>query len=168
MKRNSLIGGLSLVVAGASIGSGALVSANAMAGDNTPPPEAGTAQVISVSSDGAEPIMCTFDDLPLPAELEALVGGEGVTGGVVAVSGVIAGSGGTGDEMLPAGGTITVTGEAVVGEGTITDASGEPIDLTELMPGEGLPDLPELPVISADEARQGTAEECAAIRADLP
>jgi hypothetical protein len=168
MKRNSLLGGLSLVVAGAAIGSGALVSANAMADDGTSPPEAASTHVISMATDGGQPISCTFDDLPLPSELDALPAGEEASGAVVAVSGVITTPSGAGDGMPAPGEAITIGGEAVVGQGTITDLNGEPIDLTTLTPGEGFPDLPALQVVSADDARQGTADECAAIRANLP
>ncbi len=184
MQRNKVFAGLSLAVAGAAIGAGALVSSSAMA-DDAPAPAAGKVEVVTVGADGKEPIHCSFDDLELPTLV--MTGPSDITGGPVAVAvgvsvdgslpaGVPADGGGT--LTVSAGGSSDAPNVVISGSGTITGSvtdgslpegevgtlvvsgSATPVEISGGELPEGLPVM-----ISADEAREGTAEECAAIRA---
>ncbi|MDO8363273.1 MAG: hypothetical protein Q7V88_10290 [Actinomycetota bacterium] len=173
-QRNKLFAGLSLAVAGAAIGAGAIVSANAMAasGDDAPPTDVLT--MISMSSDGSQPVQCTFSgeeaatiigDMPLPvptddiAKLEANGGPITITNGQPpeGFDGQII----TGTGTVISTGTITAAG----GEGGIVQIGEGGLPLPELSLPEG---MPEPVLISADEAREGTPEECAAMLENAP
>jgi hypothetical protein len=178
MKRNTLFGGLALLLAGGVIGAGAMVSSNAMA--DTPGADAPTNQLTMVKVDeGGEAIRCTFSGadvaamLPTPASAvpvgsdgaQTIVTGSGVAGGPnFVVSGDVPGDGtvtALDPKDLPAG--------AQVIRGSISVAGGVPGDAGTVGTGDGqiLTPLPvgELPVIISDaDARDGTAEECAAMR----
>lgn len=183
-QRNTLFGAVSLVVAGAAIGAGAIASSNAMADTGTPPPGA-TVHVVTLSGDGSDAISCEFDDVALPTLASAAVPadvlaptGEGVEGGVVSVTGSVTGSvsvsasadaggpsftvGGSGPiEVHGAAGGDSVTGATPGAGSLLVDISGS----GELPPdviANGLPD--GAVVLDAADARPGTAEECAAIR----
>jgi len=193
MQRNKVFAGVSLAVAAAAVGAGALISSNAMA-DDAPAPSAGTVDVVTIGPDGDTPVHCSFDDLEMPTLVMSAP--SDITGGAVAVAvgvsvdgslppGVPADGGGTltvsggGSSDAPkvvVGGSGTITGSVTNGSipaGAIPVGSGEagtlvisgnatPIDIAGGVPPEGLPKL-----ISADQAREGTAEECAAIRANF-
>ncbi|MEN9644138.1 MAG: hypothetical protein RL238_807 [Actinomycetota bacterium] len=153
MQRNTLFGGLALLMAGGVIGAGAMISSSAMADEGGTPP-ANEVTMINVGSDG-EAVQCTFSgadaeglfpempsigmDVAIPAENVATPV-EGVVGG----SGVIEIEAGS----LPEGVEI---GEAIA----VGDISGSALPT----------DLPDgVQVLSADDARDGTPEECAAMR----
>lgn len=184
-KRNFYFGGFSLLVAGAAIAGGAAVSSSAMADSGTPADELNTMQVISVSADG-EAIECTFDGIDLTSfVINAPADGDGV----IAVTGTATIAGG-----LPVGELPELVGEAVpmgegesfsvsIGEdGVLTDSDGNVIEPGTLVgegggtisvdSGELVPLTPEqmeemnanTQIISADDARPGTPEECAAMQ----
>ena len=184
MQRNKIFAGASLAVAGAAIAAGALVSSSAMA-DDAPAPSAGKVDVITVGPNGDTPIHCSFDDLEMPTVV--MSGPSDITGGPVAVA-----VGVSVDGTLPAGvpadgvGTLTVSaGGATDGPnvvvnggglvtGAVTDGSIPAGEVgTLVVSGSATPveisggELPDgMPVmITPDQAREGTAEECAAIRA---
>lgn len=159
MKRNTLFGGLALLGAGGVIGAGAMISASAMA-DDTGTPQADEITIVQVTTDG-EAVQCTFAGADVEGLLPDLLGvtpeqvlpvdREFTTSG----SGVIEVA--TGD--LP-GGVLVATGAVTVSaEGTVGDV-GDVGDLPSL---DSL--LVDMQVVSVDDAREGTAEECAAMRA---
>lgn len=182
-KRNLYFGGFSLVIAGAAIAGGAAVSSSAMADSGTPTDELNTVQVVSVSADG-EAIECTFDGIDFPSFLISNVEGDGV----IAVSGSATIAEGVPADQVPVleahalsddGATFTVTmGE----DGVVTDSNGNVIEPgTQVGHGGGtisvdgadlVPLTPEqmeemnanMQIISADDARPGTPEECAAMQ----
>jgi hypothetical protein len=147
----------SLSAAAASIVGGALVSQQAVA-DTETPPEA-TVTVITSGSAG-DAFSCTFGDLVLPAPVG--IGGGAGTEGAVRVHGRL--------DATPASGSPTLTIEA---QGVTV--SGSAAQVTD---GPGSPDDgPRVKVTRADgvataldgiEVREGTTEECAAARQDLP
>jgi hypothetical protein len=138
-KRNTVFGGLALVVAGAAVAGGAAVSSSAMADGGSPKDELNTVHMISITDDG-EAIECTFENVDLPTFIDAPAGNGG---SVVAVSGS-----GTINGSLPIGEPSAVEGEAVIVTSTATALPGG---------GQGVV------LLSADDARQGTPEECAAM-----
>ncbi len=169
MKRNTLFGAAGLLVAGAAIGAGAIVSQNAMASDGQVE-TADALTMINISEDGTA-LQCTFtgadieglvpEGIPTDDALKGqmvmgvanIVSAEGslpeidVDGGtVVGNAGVIVGSIAPG--ALPADGVITVEASTATGGIQIsgTNADGTPI--------------------AGPETREGTAEECAAMRAE--
>ena len=113
MQRNTLFGGIALLLAGGVIGAGAMISSSAMAADGNTPP-ANEVTMINVGADG-EAVQCTFTGaeadglfpempagelpIPVPADgnLVPAVGGSGVVEidpanppeGVVIGSGVV-------------------------------------------------------------------------------
>lgn len=156
MKRNTLFGGLALLGAGGVIGAGAMISASAMADDTGTPP-ADEITIVQVTTDG-EAVQCTFAGADVEGLLPDLLGvtpeqvlpvdGEFTTSG----SGVIEVA--TGD--LPEGVLVATGAVTVSAEGTVGDVG----DLPSL---DSLPD--DVQVVSVDDAREGTTEECAAMRA---
>jgi len=165
MKRNSLFGAAAIFVAGAAIGGGAIVSQQAMATDT---PEAATDSVTigMVSSDG-DAVQCTFTgadaadlmpvDVPgVPSAVEVgdltVAGGSGgpAVMGPTAVAqsggGSISGLGEVSDDLLP-----VLDGASGVATIEVDAASG------------GI----ALPAGGALQSREGTAEECEALRAEF-
>ena len=160
MKRNTLFGGFSLLVAGAAIGAGAVASGSAMAGDGTPPADEGTIEVVtaSVGADGTtDAFSCSIDGVDL---------------GVASVEWAEA-------EMLP----ITANGDVQIvdaGEGVfeVSGATGV-VGISELpdgVPADALPvelsyidasGMNVVNVVSVEDVREGTEEECATVRADF-
>ncbi len=170
MKRNTLFGGFSLLVAGAAIGAGAVASGSAMAEDDAPVVDEGTVEVITASADSegeGDAFACTLEGVALddvfsvstPVDGEMVVTGSAVPVGAVEVgSGVISvGEGGVveitegslppGVELLPLdpanlpeGGTFTVSGAVPVG------------------------DITDFQVLDPAQVREGTEEECAGVR----
>lgn len=151
MKRNSLFGAAAMFVAGAAIGGGAIVSQQAMATDK-PATATDSVTIGMVSTDG-DHVQCTFTGaeaaglIPtevsaadqLPVEVQA--GGEQVFGD--AVTGQISGFGVVTTDSLPeldgSGEVATFGVDAATGVMTLS-GSGE------------------------SQPRQGTPEECAALR----
>ena len=184
MKRNNLFGGVSLVAAGGAVGGGAMVSANAMGSTaGGAPPNVLT--MISIAATTARPCSAR-SRAPISrgfcsGRLQRMP--EGATSGGIVISsqavpvdkaggqpafappavghGVIISA--TGDlpalsvDGLPesaktAGATVTVNGATIAG----LPADGQKV--TGGVPTGALPVL-----TSADEAHDGTAEECAAM-----
>jgi hypothetical protein len=179
MKRNTLFGGLALLLAGGVIGAGAMVSSSAMA--DTPGADAPTNQLTMVKMDqGGEAIRCSFTGTDVAAMLPvapsgAPDGGSGVhtivTGSAIASGPNVVVSGGA---VLPADGSVPVldpknlpAGAQVI-HGSISVAGGVPGESGAVGTGEGqiLTASPaaDLPVLVSDaDARDGTAQECAAM-----
>lgn len=166
MKRNTLFGAAGLLVAGAAIGAGAVVSQNAMASDGQME-TADALTMINISDDGTA-LQCTFTGadieglVPAGIPTDDVIKGQMVVGvgGIVPADGtvpmidvdgatIVGGSdiitGSIAEGAVPVDGVITV-GAGMSGELTIsgTDANGDPI--------------------VGPETREGTAEECAAMR----
>jgi hypothetical protein len=182
-KRNSKLAVLAVAVAASAIGAGAVVSGNAMAG--TDPAETATASVsvvsVDVGADGSmgEAIECSFDGVDLPALVENVgTGIESVTG-EIAVADLYEGAVLDGQvvQSLPESGEGAV-GFSVAVSGEVTEMEVLPTELGELVEegsanagsisgvAEALPasELPEgMQVLNAEDARQGTPEECAEI-----
>jgi hypothetical protein len=179
MKRNTLFGGLALLLAGGVIGAGAMVSSNAMADTSGAEPPTNQLTMVKVG-DAGEAIRCTFTgsdvaamlpDLPagVPGGAQTVVTGSGVAGGPNLVV--------SGGAVLPADGSAPVLDSknlpagAQVIQGSISVAGGVPGEPGSVGSGEGqiLTASPtgDLPVLISDaDARDGTAEECAAMRAE--
>lgn len=167
MQRNTLFGGLALMLAGGVIGAGAMISSNAMAATEGPPP-ANELTMINVGPDG-EAVKCTFSGAdvegmmpalpstaPAGVPVDGVINGSG--GGVFTVSGIVPGDGSP-IEIDPNNPPEGV----VVGSGTITiDGSMPPGALPVIASSDAVP--ADAQIISADDAREGTPEECAAMR----
>jgi hypothetical protein len=173
-QRNTIFAGLSFAVAGAAIGAGAIVSSNAMA-DGDSSATANSVQVITIGANGEDPIQCTFDDVAMPAIISSTAAGVPAGGqrGVIAVTGSVDGavpppSGDSSTTQIVASGGLPLAGtpiEATLVTGGSTDGTDVPVLHTsgsQIAPGSPPPGLV---MLSADDARPGTAEECAAIRA---
>lgn len=174
MKRNTLFGAAALLVAGAAIGAGSVVSQNAMASDGQAEP-ANALTMVNIGADGTA-VQCNFTGADAESLLPSLPPGiptddaaKAAANGVVIGIGQIAPAqgdlpqiqvGGPADVVtsvvtgsidpgvFPANGVVTI--EASTADGKVT-VSGVNAD--------GTP-------IAAPETREGTAEECAAMRAD--
>jgi hypothetical protein len=178
MKRNTLFGGLALLLAGGVIGAGAMVSSNAMA--DTPGADAPTNQLTMVKVDeGGEAIRCSFTGTDVAAMLPDAP--PGVPGGSDGAQTIVTGSGiaggpnlvVSGGAMLPADGSAPVlvanglpAGAQVI-HGSISVAGGIPAEAGTVGSGDGIltaSPVGDLPVLVSDaDARDGTAEECAAM-----
>jgi hypothetical protein len=173
MKRNTIFGAAALLVAGAAIGAGSVVSQNAMADDGLAEP-ASALTMINIGADGTA-VQCNFTGAEAEALLPTLPPGiptddaaKAAANGVVIGIGQIAPAQGDLPQIqvggpagvvtsvvtgsidpgaLPANGVITVEAKTATGgiEISGTNADGTPI--------------------AAPETREGTAEECAAMRA---
>jgi hypothetical protein len=174
-KRNLIVGGGSLAIACAAIATGALVSSNAMAASDAPTDGTATISVVSLSSDGSDPIMCTYDDIQLPMggvvldatamPLGGMPEGAVLTGpGPVSVSSATVDASGAATVITGTDGSVPPELGTQIGAGSIsitaTAAAGGPGEISSVpsMPGLGAV------VLSTDSARQGTAEECAALK----
>lgn len=172
-QRSTIFAGLSFAVAGAAIGAGAIVSSNAMA-DGESPSTANSVQVVSVGPDGEGAIRCTFDDVAMPTFMGSTPAGvpAGAQTGVIAVTGSFDGAvpppsgdgpatqivtnNGLPIDGVPIEATLVTDGSAVGGGAPVLHTSG-----SQVQPGSAPPGVV---LISSDDARPGTAEECAAIR----
>jgi len=177
-KRNMIISVASVGVASAAIGGGAFVTSSAMASTTTP--DNATVSVVYMASGGDKPIKCTFDDVPVSNDPTVLgVGLPGVASGsadggagltttnVGAEPGLSAAGGPTGDgKGATVGGTIVVAGTAgSAGPVTVSGSAalaGAPSGAVAIGVLPGGPDTPTL--LSPDNVRPGTGEECAAVR----
>ena len=145
---------------------GAAVTSHAM-GEN-PAPDKGTMTVIAMTSETDGAIKCVYDDIDLPAppsgtgtEFNTQSGGA-VEGHAGAIN-VVTGSGPVDADGKPTAGAVMVSaGSVIAPDGTasatptFTVNSGEPGDLPPLPDGAV--------VLNSDDARPGTAEECAALK----
>ena len=155
MQRNTLFGGLALLMAGGVIGAGAMISSSAMADEGGTPP-ANEVTMINVGTDG-EAVQCTFSG----ADAEGLfpsMPSIGMEGAIPAEN-----------VATPVEGGVVVGGSGVIEieAGSLPEGVeiGEAIAVGDIA-GSALPtELPEgVTVLSADDAREGTPEECAAMR----
>jgi hypothetical protein len=167
MQRNTLFGGLALMAAGGLIGAGAMISSNAMADTGTDVPPANELTMINVGPDG-DAVKCTFSGADVEGMLPALPSTAPAGVPVGGAEGIIVSAVGTGDAPIEIDPNNPPEG-VVVGSGTITiDGSVPPGDLpiftSGMVPAEGLPS--DVQILSADDARDGTPEECATIRED--
>jgi len=150
MQRNTLFGGLALLMAGGVIGAGAMISSSAMADEGGTPP-ANEVTMINVGADG-EAVQCTFSGADaeglfpsMPLSNEAIPVPVSGDAAVVEIDpanppeGVVIGSG-----------VVSVSADA--GSGQIVGSE------------EAIPVPADVQVLSMDEAREGTPEECAAMR----
>jgi len=133
----------------------------------SPAPDKGTMTVIAMTSDTDGAIKCVYDDIELPAApngsgtFNTQIGG--VAQGHAEAIDVVTGSAPLDADGKPAAGAVIVSaGAAVSPDGTpsatptFTVNGGEPGDLPPLPDGAV--------VINSDDARPGTAEECAALK----
>lgn len=153
--RNKILTLASLGISGAAVAAGALVTSSAMAATATP--DKADVAVVAVSFDGKDAIRCEYDDIQLPPVPPGDAGTH-IVG--TAEEGVVTTSGGG---ELPGAPTLSKGGVVAVIDAKPVDPSqipGVPGDAT-LVEGK----LPEgTVVISSDDAREGTPQECAALR----
>ena len=132
---------------------GAVVTSHAMA--DSPVPAKGTMTVVSMTTDSDGPIKCVYDDIDLPSPPTG-AGTEFTTQSAGAVQGraesinVVSGSGPVDADRQT--------------HSRSSDGVGRLVTLNGGEPGE-LPPLPDgAVVLNSDDARPGTAEECAALK----
>lgn len=150
MQRNTLFGGIALLLAGGVIGAGAMISSSAMAEEGGTPP-ANEVTMINVGADG-EAVQCTFSG----AEADGLFPDVSLTADAIEVP--ISGDAGF-VEIDPANLPEGVTVESGVVSVSADAGSGQIIDTNEAVPVPA-----DVQVLSTDDAREGTPEECAAMR----
>ena len=148
---------------------GAVVTSHAMA--DSPVPQKGTMTVVSMT-DGSDPIKCVYDDVDLPTP----PAGAGqphfstdTPGEAGAVLNVVTGSAQAVDGTGPG---TAAAGVAVSGAVAVSAGSGDGLpSLVVSGDGDALPPLP-LPdgakLIDFSDAREGTADECAALQSTAP
>ena len=142
---------------------GAAVTSHAMG--ESPAPDKGTMTVIAMTSETDGAIKCVYDDIDLPAPPNG-AGTEFNTqsgGAQAGAINVVSGSGPVDADGKPTAGAVMVSaGSVIAPDGTasatptFTVNSGEPGDLPPLPDGAV--------VLNSDDARPGTAEECAALK----
>ena len=145
---------------------GAVVTSHAMG--ESPTPGKGTMTVIAMTSDSDGAIKCVYDDIDLPAPPSGTgTGFSTASGGAVEghaeTINVVSGSGPDDADGKP------VAGAVMVSAGAVTSADGTTSDKPTFTVNSGeAGDLPPLPdgavVLNSDDARPGTAEECAALK----
>lgn len=151
MKRNTIFGAAALLVAGAAIGAGSVVSQNAMAATGEPA-ETSQLTMVSIGEDGTA-IECTFEGseaaglIPEPPA-GFPIDGTTIEGNMVIGMGEILPADGTLPELQLPEGVLPTDGQVVSGAVTVAAA----VDGAE-MTINGAP----------LETREGTAEECAAM-----
>ena len=158
MKRNTIFGVAALLVAGAAIGAGSVVSSNAMAETGSPAPTS-QLKMVTFGTDG-KPLECTFSGADAEGLLPAMP--AGVPADATPVEGdVVVGQA----QLIPADGNLPVppaglvpTGSGtIIATGTATAVAGVPGDLPQLS-SDG-----PVQIISGGDARPGTADECKAL-----
>jgi hypothetical protein len=182
-KRNARFAGMAVAVATSAIGAGVLLSSSAMAATDDPAVDSASVSVV-VAVDGGQPVSCSFSGVDLPA-LALPVPPEGSAGDGFGVRVSREADPASGPATVVASGGPEPTGshskavrvdvERPAGSGD----AGESGVLTGPGPAEG--GVREGFVLSTDgplpagvtpadviTPRTGTAEECAAILADLP
>jgi len=166
--RQKLTAAGAIALATTAIGGGAVVTSHAMA--DSPVSAKGTMTVVSMT-DRTEPIKCVYDNVDLPAppagagQPQFNTDTPGEAGGVL---NVITGSAQGGDGAGPATATrVAVSSAVAVSAGS---AGGAP-SVVVSSHGDAVPPLP-LPagakVIDLSDAREGTADECAALQSTAP
>lgn len=158
-RRTKLMAAGSVALATGAIVSGAVVTSNAMASSEAPPAKVTVGVVSAVSAaaspGGGEPgnagvpdtgtvFTCEFTDVPVGSDATP-----------VAPGGVVPGAVGSDGGAVVASGTAVIAGSGTIGE-------VPPAGLTPIDPAPSGADVLQLPELS--EARQGTPEECAAVR----
>ena len=151
------------VSAGAVVG-GMLVTSNAMAA--TPAATKGTVTIVSMKAGDDQPVTCTYDDvdLPAPSAADGLRVGTGPS-----LEKGSAGDGPTFTSVQPDPSRpklVQSVGRVTAGTAAGGSATGGVVDPSAHGAGDG-------PVTAAfgpgsSGARQGTAEECAALKATIP
>ena len=172
MRKNLFIGGASVASACVLIGLGAAVSAGAMAPEEAF--EEVTVGMVGFSTGIDEPISCTFEGVELPAApVLTPEARAGVATGAVRVR-PDAGVGGQAHGDAPST-VIVATGTAsasacgegeVPGDGPTFTVTNENGDVTEV-DGDLATPPPGAVFVSSDDVREGTAEECAAMRVEF-
>ena len=163
MKRNTLFGAAALLMAGAAIGGGAVITQNAMADDGQPP-VADALTMVNIAADGTA-LQCTFTGDDIDGLVPVGIPTDDATK-IAANAGVIqmATTEGSLPEIQMGSGVQVVTGSITSGA---VPASG--VVTVEATPGGGPIEISATDVdgnlVAAPEAREGTAEECAAMRA---
>jgi hypothetical protein len=155
-------------LATAAVLGGAAVTSHAM-GD-TPTPDKGTMTVIAMTSDSDGAIKCVYDDIDLPTPVGGIGTGFGTpAGGVIqghaeAID-IVSGTGPVDADGNP------VAGAVMVSTGPVDTADGKSAGAPTFSVNTGAvgdPAPPPLPdgalVLNSEDARPGTAEECAALR----
>ena len=167
--RQKLTAAGAITLATTAIVGGAVVTSHAMA--DSPVSAKGTMTVISMTN-GSDPIKCVYDDVDLPTPPAGA--GEphfstGTPGEAGAMLNVVTGSAqavdGAGPGTAAAG--VAVSGAVAVSAGS---ADGQP-SLVVSGTGDALPPLPApagAKVIDLSDAREGTADECAALQSTAP
>ena len=156
MKRNTLFGAAAMLMAGAAIGAGAVITQNAMADDGNLP--ADTLTMVNIGSDGSA-ISCTFTG----DDIVGLVP-VGIPTDDVAKEAAIAASG-------EVSGAIAITGTAeVAGELPVIDTAGAPAIPLPEGSAEGVVTVqvgaeggPVNINGSVGDVRDGTPDECQAM-----
>jgi hypothetical protein len=182
-RNNYKLGGLAVAVAALAIGAGATVSGNAMASSEAAETATDLVSIVSLGADGVgEAIACSFDGVDLPTLVANAGAGLDANAAEITAGIAVVDSTDSPTEMSfegadpAAGSSFAVTADGVVIEGEMlpVDAElGELIDdgqanagaISEVLPTDGVPGGME--PISADDVRQGTADECAEILGGL-
>ena len=146
---------------------GAVVTAHAMG--ESPTPAKGTMTVISMTSDSDGAIKCVYNDIALPTPPAGGAGTVFSTQSAGAIQGraeatdVISGKGPVDANGKPVAGAVIVSSRSVISpDGKASDS----LPTFSVNSGDATP--PPLPdgavVLNSDDARPGTAEECAALK----
>ena len=155
-------------LATAAVLGGAAVTSHAM-GD-TPTPDKVTMTVIAMTSDSDGAIKCVYDDIDLPTPSVGGIGTEfgtqtGVIQGRAEAIDIVSGKGPVDADGNP------IAGAVMVSTGSVASADGQTSTAPTFTVNDGAagdPALPPLPdgavVLNSDDARTGTAEECAALK----
>ncbi len=158
MKRHSMFGGLALLAAGAAIGAGAMVTSNAMAATDDPAPT-DRLTMVSIGPD-SDPFRCTFEGADVDGLLPDLPAGAPVGGNVVIGSGEIMPADGSLPELVVSGSSQAPEGVPDGGVTVVAGAVPASADGPTVLP---VPVDAPLQMLSIDDAREGTAEECVAL-----
>jgi hypothetical protein len=148
---------------------GAAVTSHAMA--DTPTPDKGTMTVIAMTSDSDDAIKCVYDDIDLPSPPAGGIGtgfgtqSGGVIQGHAEAIDIVSGTGPVDADGKP------IAGAVMVSTGSVASEDGKPGSAPTFTVNNGVagdPALPPLPdgavVLNSEDARPGTAEECAALK----
>ena len=145
---------------------GAAVTSHAMG--ESPAPDTGTMTVIAMTSETDGAIKCVYDDIELPAPpsgagVKFTTEAGGVVGSHAQAIYAVSGAGPVDADGKPAAGAVMVSAGSATGpDGTTSDQPSFTVAGGE--PGQ-LPPLPDgAVVLNSDDARDGTAEECAALK----
>jgi hypothetical protein len=162
---------------------GAVVTSHAMSNGETP--VKGTMTVVATTADSNGAIKCVYDDIDLPTApigLGTEAGtqvGDGSTAGHTALINVIGGKGPVDKDGNPVAGAVIVSsssaalpdgatpgdGPTLTVHGSIGAATTSSGAVSVSSDDATLPPLPAgAVVLNADDARPGTAQECAALR----